>query len=222
MQSIESIDHKGYTIDVYPDDCVDSPREWDNLGTMATRHRDYKIGEVELPQSYYSDKLGDTLYIDSYEGIVEYLTDNYGELAIVKPLYLLDHSGLWLSTGRFVSDAQGWDTSYIGVIFITKEKVKKEYSVKRITKTLLNKIDSYLTSEVKTMSQYLSGDVRGYIVKNQEGEQIDSCWGYYEDKDAIDEGKSYVDWDIMRQAELKAKKLKTYIKNNVPFEYRFS
>lgn len=52
-------------------------------------------------------------------------------------------------------------------------------------------------SEIATWNQYLSGDIWGYIVErvttcdqgDEHAEQVDSCWGYYGQKDAQEQGE---------------------------------
>lgn len=43
MYEKESIDYKGMTIKVCYDENPESPREWDNLGTIYSNHRDYNL-----------------------------------------------------------------------------------------------------------------------------------------------------------------------------------
>jgi hypothetical protein len=121
---------------------------------------------------------------------------------VALPLFLLDHSGLWMRTGRFECDAQGWDTSMVGYITVSREKVLKEFSKKQLSKSLRRKAIEILESEVKIYSDYLEGIVVGWVVEKDD--EFDSCWGYYPNhsvlrgesmyKDAIDEAKSRVDY----------------------------
>lgn len=39
MNRYEQITYKGHHINIYYDDCPESPREWSNLGTFYTAHR---------------------------------------------------------------------------------------------------------------------------------------------------------------------------------------
>jgi len=38
-------EYKGYTINVRQDDSAESPREWDNLGTITAWHRNYNLSD---------------------------------------------------------------------------------------------------------------------------------------------------------------------------------
>jgi hypothetical protein len=71
-----------------------------------------------------------------------------------------------------------WDSGKVGVIFVSKEKVRKEYGWKVITAKRTEQILKYLQGEVETFDQYLRGDVYGFR-KIVDGEEIESCWGFY-------------------------------------------
>lgn len=147
----------------HDDDCQESPRDWDNLGTMVCWHRDYD--------------LGDENDFDNPTEFKEWLKDNP---AIVLPLFLYDHSGISMSTSREYPFNCPWDSGQVGYIYLTLERARKEYSCKRISKQLRNRIVSYLKGEVKTYNQYLTGDIYGFkTVCNECETEIDSCWGFY-------------------------------------------
>lgn len=139
-----------------------NPREDDNLGTMVCFHSRHNLG-------------------DKHEmTIKEAQTFQKREDIITLPLYLYDHSGITMKTTSFNDQ---WDSGCVGFIYITKEKVRKEYGWKIISKKRREKIEEYLRSEVKAYDQFLTGDVWGF--KTEE----DSCWGFfgsYRDKELID------------------------------------
>ena len=88
----------------------------------------------------------------------------------------------------------------VGFIFISKEKIRKEFNIKRITKKWLEKVTTYLNGEVETYDQYLRGDVYGYKIYEIETcdlgcehlEDMDSCWGYYGQEQCMEEAESIV------------------------------
>jgi hypothetical protein len=46
MQSLDSIEYKGHTINIFPDGDAPNPRkEFDSLGTMVCFHRRYNLGD---------------------------------------------------------------------------------------------------------------------------------------------------------------------------------
>jgi hypothetical protein len=205
---IDTIEYKGHEIEIIADEDAESPRDWDNLGHMICFYRDYNLGD-----KHDMDK----------EDLKE-LVKRKDVIAL--PLFLLDHSGLWMSTGRFACDSGGWDTSFVGYIYITHEEIKKEMArpkrmkkgqknpdlqaIKRVTKKDIERAIRYLQDEVKTYNDYLTGAVVGWSTDN------DSCWGYYGDeglKEAIAEGKQAIDWqvDMEEQEERIADDLKNAV-----------
>lgn len=168
---VESFDVSGLTVRIVQDTDAESPRENDNLGTMICWHRNYILGD-------YTNK---DLPYDSPSDFQEWV-DKDKETAIVLPLYLYDHSGITMSCSPFSCP---WDSGQIGYIYITKEKIRKEYSVKKITKKLLERVTGYLVSEVKEYDDYLTGQCYGYVIEDEDGEHIDSCWGFIGDLDYV-------------------------------------
>ncbi len=167
MEALATYTKQNQTLEIIYDECAISPREWDNLGTIITvNQRNYKLGEIQTDE------------ID--EKLKEY------DIGLILPLFMLDHSSVSLSTRDFNDK---WDSGQIGYVFVTKEKLKEEYSVKRIGKKTLEKAKRVLESEIKTYGQYVNGEVYGFKIteqKNNETENIDACSGFYEIDDVFD------------------------------------
>ena len=245
-ETIEAIDYKGYTIKVYRDECGESPREWDNLGTMAFCHRNYNLGDEQMKHPHELFLLildDDTVYRIAGEGTayceywddetVERLWKEVEKRAVILPLYLYDHSGITIRTSPFSCP---WDSGQVGWIFVTKEAMRKEYGKQRISKQLRARVTAYLGGEVETYDNFLTGQVYGYVVEDQEGEHIDSCWGFYGYKSEswdymLSEAKSMVDWRIeeserekqeyiKRHVAWHTERVKQWIRSNVPLVYR--
>ena len=180
-----------YKIEVIQDESPSSPREDDNLGTMVCFHNRYDLGDE------HNYKSGDYNGWDEMEkNIIK--NENVG---VILPLYLYDHSGITMNTTGF---SCGWDSGQVGFIFISKEKMLKEYGGKIVTQTLKDKVEGYLKSEVETYDQYLTGDVYGYRVSevttcsegHEHEEELDSCWGYYGQENCMLEGVGIVEYYI--------------------------
>lgn len=177
MNAIHTEQVGNYTINIYSDDSPESPREWDNLGTMVCFHKRYHVpNESKLKSEDYSN----------WSEIEKALTK---QKAIILPVYMYDHSGVTLSTAPFSCP---WDSGQLGFIYVTNAKVREEYSVKKISPELRNKVAEYLQGEVETYSQYLNGDVYGYEVIDEHGEEIGSCWGFYGLETAIEAAKEEI------------------------------
>ena len=172
----QTLEHNGKTINIKHDDCAESPRTWDNLGTMICFHRRYDLGDKHnIDHNDYNS-------FDEMEKAIEKKYD-----AVVLPLYLYDHSGITISTSPFSCN---WDSGQVGFIAISKEKARNEYGWKAITKKRKELLTLYLEGEVETYDQYLRGDIFGYEILNSDGEIEDSCWGFYGEESAIEEAKA--------------------------------
>lgn len=178
-------EYKDYTIKIQPDEDAESPRQWDNLGTMVCWHRDYILGDEKSNG-----------YDDSPSEFAEW-ADGNADIALIMPLYLYDHSGLRIKVGSFAGLLpQGhaeWDSGQVGWIYVTKEALRKEYSVKRITAKILAQARHVLMCEVGAYDQFLSGDVWGYDI---EGIADGSCWGFYGYDECLSEAKAVIDAHI--------------------------
>jgi hypothetical protein len=158
---------KQITVKIINDDDQDGPREWDNLGTMVCWHRNYKLGDEQPSQD------------------PEEYRDDLPQGTIMLPLYLLDHSGISISTSGFNDP---WDSGQVGFIYITLERIRKEYG--DITQASIEKARQCLVGEVKTYDCFIRGNVWGFQVLEAEvceccdragdSEVIDSCWGFYD------------------------------------------
>lgn len=170
MQEVERFNVNGLTVRIAIDEYPESPREWDNLGTMVCWHRRHKLGDKH-----------------SYSSPEEFEADMKDTPHIKLPLYLYDHSGITMSTGAFSCP---WDSGQVGWIYVTLDNVRNEYSVKRVSKKTREQAIECLTGEVKTYDEFLTGQVYGFIVEDEDGEEIDSCWGFYGLEYCKEEAKS--------------------------------
>ena len=91
---------------------------------------------------------------------------------IILPLYLLDHSGLSISTRDFMDR---WDSGQIGWTYASHDDVIKEYG--SVSPENLEKAEKLLESEVKTYDYYLHIECYGFMLY-MNGEMQDSCWGF--------------------------------------------
>ena len=154
-----------YTIKIYTDNDPQNPREeWDNFGKMACFHRNYKLGDK---------------HSFSVESLQEFLNINK---VVAFNLYLYDHSGITIATKPFSCI---FDSGQVGVIYATYEEIRKEYKVQKVSPKILEQVKSRLLSEVEVYDRYLTGQVYGYVVEDSTGENIDSCWGYYESPESV-------------------------------------
>ena len=178
-----------------------NPREdADMLGTIAYIHSRYELGEEKIsdPIEWLEEKLGlQSKGIYTNERLAE-LEERFFSEFIALPLYLYDHSGITMKTTPF---SCSWDSGKVGYIYVSKEKIRKEYSWKVITKTRREKIEEYLRNEVKEFDYYLTGEVFRYKIEDENGEEVDSCSGFY-GQDWQNNGiKDHIDKELWPQLE---------------------
>ena len=180
---IETIESGDRIVKIYCDDSSESPREWDNLGTMALYHGRYCVAQ----ESEFGEP----------RELVEEMQKN-GKKYIALPVFMYDHSGVALSTGRQYPFNCPWDSGQLGWIFVTREQVRKEWKVQRISPKLRAQVENILRGEVETYGAYLNGNVYGYVAEDQDGEHLDSCWGFYGFD--FEENGLYAEAGLMKEA----------------------
>ncbi|MBL4582969.1 MAG: hypothetical protein JKY29_14285 [Gammaproteobacteria bacterium] len=169
----------GHVIKIYHDGDVESPRDWDNLGTLICGHTRYNLGDehsFDGGREFLLDLCD--LDVDS-ELSVDELAGRAEKYAVILPAYLYDHSGLVMNTTGFHCP---WDSGQVGFIYATLDTIRKEYSVARVSAKLRHRVAEVLKQEVATYSDYLNGNTYGYVIE-QDGDEIEACWGFIGDYD---------------------------------------
>ena len=183
MNVIKTLKHKGYTIKVVQDEEPQSPREFDNLGKMVCFHKRYTLpNETSHKSTDYS----------GWNGLQNLIHDESPE--VILPVYMYDHSGLTINTTGFSCP---WDSGQIGFIFASKQDVTKEFG--EVTSEVVTKVKKVLEAEVKEYSDFLEGNVYGFVVESADGNQIDSCWGFigdHEKSGLLEQAKDAVDSEL--------------------------
>ena len=149
-----------------------------NVGKMYCWHNRYTLGDKH-----------------SYESPEDFReSEEFKTAAIILPLFLYDHSGITISAKPFSCP---WDSGQVGFIFVDKETIHKEWGK---GKKAYKQAKEYLLSEVETYDQYLTGDVWGYVIEDEAGHTLDSCWGFY--------GKDYCEQEAKDALEYQKKQAK--------------
>jgi hypothetical protein len=142
---------------VHDIDPINPRKEFDHLGTMLYTSSRYLLGDKCVSASEIEEAVKDPSMI-------------------TLPVYAYIHSGVVLSTGPFTCP---WDSGQCGIIYVSKYKVREDWKVKRISPKLHATILNCLQSEVQEFSDYLAGEVFGYRILDDDGAEVDSCWGFY-------------------------------------------
>ena|SRR3990167_10126917 len=165
----------GLRLFLLPDPDPPNPREYDNAGTMVTWHGKYDIGD-EHPKT---------------EPSIWYKTKTR-ERAEMLPLYLYAHGGLHISVSDF---RDPWDSGQIGWIYILPEKGRSEWGRK-----WREKARQCMLAEVAEYNCYLAGEVYGYVVENERGDHMDSCFGFFGYQYAVEAAREALDVEVARKA----------------------
>lgn len=183
---------------------------------------DFDNYEVCLPCNF--DNVGEILleeYPDYYLTLGEMLdlVEESGEVYIL-PISMYEHSGItiWLGSKWCNSDAQ-WDCSSIGFAYIEKETAERECMLRVHTDEYADWkawADAMMHAEMKVYDDFVRGNVYGYQIEDEEGDYLDSCWGFIGD-DAMEEQESeihaIIDQQIKNEEEQALKRKETVINN---------
>lgn len=201
-------EQNGCLISIYPDDDAESPRDWDNLGTMTCWHRRYVLGDEQPSESppVYLARLVNDLYDDDckaqrlYREAGESRNDLYGiSEGWFEHRWLGDNcaklldaiSGKTVILPLYLYDHSGitmnttgfhcpWDSGQVGFIHVSLEDVRSEYGVQRVSGKLRRTIEDTLRAEVGAYDDYLTGNIYGFVIE-RDGDHVDSCWGFFGD-----------------------------------------
>lgn len=186
---LNEYEYKGKLVQIHLDRNPENPRSFENLGTMVCFHKRYDLSDTDR---FSSDDF------DDWDDLWNYLRDKEDAI-VLKPLYLLDHSGLRISTSPFRSS---WDSGRVGIIYCTEDDIKDFLNVDEVGDEEISNAGSVLESEVNMYDAVLSGQVYGFRIVNKctcsecghEHEiEEDSCYGYYVKEDAREDAEEYID-----------------------------
>lgn len=165
----------GFSVRIEHDEYPECPRTgWDHFGRMVCWWNRYNLGDenpCECPAEWLREFAASLVNAENPELIPdEHISRILDKHAVVLPLYVYEHGGITMSTGRFSCP---WDSGQAGWIYATMDQVRAEFGGD-VAAAL-----RCLESEVEEYDQYLTGDVWVYAVKDECGEVVDSCSGLY-------------------------------------------
>ena len=170
---VKEIKVNGKTLQIFYDSDPSNPRDPEfmdvHLTKMVCFHKHYTLGDKhEYKHSDYG----------SWEEMKDAIVEKEKPL-VIKPLYMLDHSGITISTSDF---NDRWDSGQIGWVYITKKTIddcgltiKNGESFRQYKERLAEGLEA----EVEEYDQYITGDVYRFVVLDENGDEIDSCGGFY-------------------------------------------
>ena len=157
-----------------------------------------------------------------HDSVAEYAHALFAEHYVALPLYLYDHGGITMNCGGFSCP---WDSGQVGYIYASRDKAREERGASPKPDEMTDEEfwERRLRQEVATYSQYLEGDVYGYVLEKARGytqttrfedgeveegeglewEEVDSCWGFF-GYDPAENGMSGYVADVVVQAMVHA------------------
>lgn len=196
---IETWKRNGYTVELHYDEGRSDLNPRDNDGNflfLGFPHRDYKIGDETFdPGEGFECKACDGRGTDyesgdecpKCEGQGRIHASNLDELLLmiqeeykahlVLPVGMIDHSGVhyYIGGGAHWSDSAGWDSGTCGVILDTPETLAVRGFPDPLTEEWLRE---GMAAEIGEYSKWANGEVYGYVIKDRNGDDVESCWGF--------------------------------------------
>jgi len=162
---VSSFELRGYTVEIIRDPDPISPED------RADRHAFLVYGHRDFTVHGPNQETAEQVYRDRAE---------WEKTHTVYPVYAYIHSGvrLGLSTAGMVDIP--WDVSLSGAALVTRDESE------------IPQPQEYAQAMIEEWNQYLSGDVYGYKIADAQGEDVDSCWGFYGQESCEQEARAAV------------------------------
>lgn len=175
-----------YTLRVYYDENPCNPREeYEHDSIIYSNHRMYNPDGHKIDEIFGEDDRLDR----------EFVRDHY-----MLKIYAYIHSGISLSTTPF-SDA--WDSGLFGIIAIPKSTFDSK-----------EKAEKFMEDEIQELQQYYDGEIYYWRVFDKEGDEVDSCYNYYDEKQAESEAEDAIN-SIIRQKERELEEMRVAVRDAV-------
>lgn len=191
--ALKTINYKGYTINIDYDPSPESPREWDDLSTIYSNSRRYDFDGHSIEELI--QEVGGNIY----DNVIPW--DLIGKKYYYRKVWMYDHSGITVRTAEENPwgnmGYMAWDSGLAGVIVVDKKAAKKEWATD--TKA---RAEKWLDGEIANLDTYVRGEIYGYEVLDEDGNEFDSCWGFYDLDECIAEAKGYADYDYEIQQKV--------------------
>lgn len=163
-----------FTYKIRHDDDCDSPREWNNVGVLACKHRSYSIGDKDHELPFVDG--------DWRAGVLR------EDVYLCWDVYGYEHGGIALSHARSGQFADTFDSGRAGWHYVTFDAVKENWpELWRVhhldlgSTKLRDKVERCLKAELEAMNLWLSGSCWRYSITDEEGNVVDSCGGFITD-----------------------------------------
>jgi len=174
MEPFETFEHAGMTCRLYQDYDAGNPfTEWDQASELLSDVKGYDLGgDVPHPESAYADTPASAT-------MARWLT-LFGGYALAIPWTFQDYGSsgarTWLTTPDD-DPADGW-------LVLTREAFEREFGAYGMPLRIEDESEERsaertIRAEFDAFRAWVEGEVIGYVVEDENGEHVDSCWGFY-------------------------------------------
>jgi hypothetical protein len=164
----------GNVLEIYQDTDAQNPRDTSydegNVAIIAAFAKNYGLCDKAVP--FGSADFG------SFDEMEMHIKKELRAIVCL-PLYMYSHSGITISTTPFSCK---WDSGQIGFVYTTAKRLSElGVNIKNDEDIVMYKerVKQMLLSEVNVFDQYLTGEVYSFSLKTKDGEELDSCHGFY-------------------------------------------
>ena len=163
-----------------------NPRTHENLGKLICFHKRHSLGDKHnydsvsdlfsaLIRNIYPTEAGFERAFSkcsSESDFIKLIKRKY----LILPVYMLDHSGIWLQTYPF--SGHSWDSGLVGYIFANHRDVKELYDIRKLSQKYLEMAEDRLIGEVYEYANFIVGNVFNFkLIDKSDGSIIDLCDG---------------------------------------------
>lgn len=185
-------------LEIRYDDFAESPRHNDNIWYMDIRdHRRYNFPkELSIAWDEWEETANELIELEK----------NF----YVFPIDCYEHSGISFSLSGTGMQCQFDTSKSVGIIAIprvyngydikewNRSKTRDNPQATQVTLTE-EQVNTIATEELNEYNQYLNGEVYRFTLLDEEGDEIDSCWGFYDIDDIRDHlWKEWADESMMQ------------------------
>lgn len=161
----DTIEKDGLICNIMYDYNPENPRSWEcNLCRFVTPERSRVASEVDLGLEWYCRE-DDEARLDADEDVLAWRT-----------LYCFEHGAISYSIFDY---RDRWDSGAVGYVVVMKDDVLRCFG--KIPEDIETKAIEWMKAEVEEFSNYANGDVYGFLITTEDGEELDSCCGFYGD-----------------------------------------
>lgn len=210
--TVKEFEHAGFTIRIDRDDDPQNCRtDWDNVESIwmmpwSGYRGDENAAAYDYPRDYQYD----------FPGLVKQMEAQLGERILA--LAIDEHQD-----GSFTTDANcRTGESFDGIVYVTVSEALSEFGVilkdaeygpdGMVTKQAQGRTYKIMTARAKasylnslrgavlTYSDYNTGNVYGFVIEDEDGEHVDSCWGFYPNHAPGEEDEWYCEQEAKSSA----------------------